>query len=496
MTRDINDNRADDFGNSYAIFVGLISGTVLLRLFMSLYLDLTPDEAYYWELSRHLDWSYFDHPPMVAYILAFFRFLFGDTQLAVRLPSIVGMAISSWLIFKIGSEFLHSRFIGLLAVVMFNFTPAGMAVGFITTPDTPLAFFWVLGCYAFLKAINDTRDRWWAVTGFALGAGALSKYNMVFFVPGVAITILAFKKYRHLVFTRRYWIMVLLAAAGTIPIIYWNLNHDWISFKFQFDHGLKASNRSLLKNIGDFLGGQLGTIGLTLFPVIWFAVLKHARAAWRKADEVRFFLAWLALPMMAFFVYTAITSKVEANWPQIAYISAMILAAEWVASAQNTRRRNWVLGPSIFLALLVVIQAFTLLLPVPPRSDISTRLHGWKEMGALIQKADLETGHQAIFVGQGGPLAALVGFYGKLPPHRVAEVHGGGNYKFWWANNSLASGTDVIYVDEDRHSEAFAYSKRFAESASHTIPISFAGKHIRNLNLTTMKNLQSKFEFK
>lgn len=479
-----------------SLTVRLLFGLFLLRLFMAMYLDLTPDEGYYWELSRRLDWSYYDHPPFVAWLIAFFRFFLGETQLAVRLPSVLGSLACSWLVFITARDFLNSTRTGFLAVILFNLTPAGMALGFITTPDTPLALFWCLGMYSFLKALGDRGDFWWCVTGIALALGALSKYNMIFFVPGVAIAILAFPQYRHLVTTRRYWLMVGIAAMGTLPILYWNHTHDWISFKFQFDHGLKPNQRSLLKNVGDFLGGQLGTIGLTLFPVLWLVVLKISRHAWKRRDEARFFLAWLALPMMAFFVYTGIRSKVEANWPQIAYISAMLLVAEWINSGVGNSRRNWVIAPSAFLAALVVLHSMTLILPLPPRSDISTRLHGWRQMGRLIQKADAENGRKAVFVGQGPPLAALVGFYGKIPAARVAEIHAGGNFRFWWQNRELEPGTTVIYVDDDVYSEAIHFAKYFSEVASITQPVYYGGRHIRNLNLTTMKNLKQPHKFK
>ena len=142
------------------------------------------------------------------------------------------------------------------------------------------------------------------------------------------------------------------------------------------------------------------------------------------------------------------------------------------------------------------MQSLTLIIPLPPRSDISTRLHGWQKMGELVQKVDAETGHQAIFVGQGPPLAALVGYYGKIPPHRTAEAHAGGNFRVWWQNRELEPGADVVYVDEDKHSEAANFAGNFAEVASNSISVSYAGRHIRNFNVTIMKNLQTNFKFK
>ncbi len=467
---------------------------IVLRLFLSLYLDLTPDEAYYWELARHLDFSYFDHPPMVAYCIGFFRLFLGDTALAVRLPSILGALAVSWFLFDIGRKFLHSGKIGFWSSVIFNFTPAGMAIGFITTPDSPLAFSWALGAWAFLSALNSREYFWWVITGVALGTGALAKYNMIFFVPGVAITILGFKKNRELVFTGRFWVMVGLAAVGTLPILYWNANHDWISFKFQFNHGFKPSSRGLLKNIGEFLGGQLGTIGLTLFPVLWYVSISRIKETFKKLDEARFFLIVLALPKMLFFVYMGTKSKVEANWPQIAYLSAMILVAEWIIV--SNKRIKWVVLPSALLAMLVIFQALTVILPVPVKSDISSRLHGWTEMGQKLQQIDSQFSKKAYFVGQGAPLAALLGFYGKISPERVAEIHKGGNFRFWWENRKLEPGSTIVYVDTDKFSEAMAYADKFEKVASQSMDVFYNAKKLKRLNITIMENSLNEFEFK
>lgn len=473
--------------------------TVILavfRIFLSVYLDLTPDETYYWQLSCNPDFSYYDHPPMVAWLIALVRLLPGEHQLYIRILAIAASATTSWLVFLIGRDWLKSEKIGFWAAFMVNFTPAGMALGFITTPDTPLAVAWSVAMFCFLKAINDTRDRWWIATGLALGFGALSKYNMIFFVPGVAVTILAFKKNRYLVGTRRYWLMVLLAAIGTLPVIYWNMNYDWISFKFQFAHGLTPVNRGVLHNFGEFFGGQLATIGLVLFPVLWLVAFINARKSWNDQDETRFFLVWLALPSMLFFAYTGLKSKVEANWPQVAYLSVMLLTAEWVCSAKEpSKRLVWVIAPSAILAILAIFQSMTLLLPLPGRSDITLRMHGWRQLGEIVQRIDRETGNQATFVMQGATLSTLVSYYGKIEAPRTAEVVAAGNFRVWWKNRRLEPGTDVIYVDDNRYSEAKNHAQKFADAAYESYDIFSLGRKIRTINITRMRNLQVPFDF-
>src|SRR6266852_3208751 len=55
-----------------AAAVVLIVAAVCLRLMYLAYscpLDLAPDEAHYWDWSRHLDWSYYSKVPVVAYLI-------------------------------------------------------------------------------------------------------------------------------------------------------------------------------------------------------------------------------------------------------------------------------------------------------------------------------------------------------------------------------------------------------------------------------------------
>lgn len=478
-------------------FFRLLGILTLLRLFLSVYLDLTPDESYYWELSRRLDWSYFDHPPMVAWLIALFGVLPGEHELHIRLISVIGSGFAGWCLFCIGRDFLKSSKIGFIAAFMMSFTPAGVAVGFVTTPDTPLMLAWSAGCLAFLKAINDSRDRWWVVTGLMLGFGALSKYNMIMFVPGVAVTILGFKKYRHLVFTRRYWLMVLLAAAGTVPVIYWNMAHDWISFRFQFDHGLSANTRPFFRNFGEYLGGQLGTLGPVLFPVLWFVVCRSAWRSWRLNDEVRFILAWMALPTMLLFTRTATMAKVEANWPQVAYLSAFLLVSEWITLGENPRRRfKWVVGPSLFLSIIALVQSITLVLPLPVRSDVTVRMHGWEQMGEALKKVDAATGKKALFVVQGTTLTTLVGYYGEIESDRIVELFVNGNFRIWWKDRVIEPGREIVFVDADHYPETARFATKFSQTSTEAFDIFSCGKKVRRINLTRMSGLKEPLEFK
>ena len=74
----------------YLLVVGVLT---LIRVIGSALFPLSGDEAYYWDCSRHLDWSYFDQPPLVIWAMIPSRALLGETALAVRAPAILASVL-------------------------------------------------------------------------------------------------------------------------------------------------------------------------------------------------------------------------------------------------------------------------------------------------------------------------------------------------------------------------------------------------------------------
>jgi len=137
-----------------------------------------------------------------------------------------------------------------------------------------------------------------------------------------------------------------------------------------------------------------------------------------------------------------------------------------------------------------------MLLPIPPKSDISSRLHGWRQMGEKIREIRNSLAEKHIVVGQGAPLTSTVGFYADVKPDNLAEIHADKNYRFWWGKNSLASGTNIIYVDDNNNSEAIHHAEKFEKTKAFAMPIFVNGKQIKQINVTVMNNLQKQLVFK
>ena len=92
-----------------ALLISLL-GLSLFRIYYITHgvIDLSPDEAHYWEWSRRLDLSYYSKGPMIAYLIALGTAIFGDNVFGIRVMAVVSSALSSIFLYLLGKNFLMS----------------------------------------------------------------------------------------------------------------------------------------------------------------------------------------------------------------------------------------------------------------------------------------------------------------------------------------------------------------------------------------------------
>lgn len=145
-------------------------------------LSLSDDGAYYWEWSRHLALSYYDHPPVIAYLIWLSTTLFGSSPFAVRLPNIILLLSTSLVIYRIADYLFHDKKRSLAAVIVFNLFPIIFIGSIITSPDAPSLFCYALSLYLFIRIIYEDNAKLWYALAVVIGVGLLSKYTMTLFI--------------------------------------------------------------------------------------------------------------------------------------------------------------------------------------------------------------------------------------------------------------------------------------------------------------------------
>ena len=100
----------------------LLGGLLILKFIMISQLGLKTEEAYYWNYAQHPDWSYFDHPPMVAWLIASSTTLGDNSPFWVHLPAVLTFALLTVLVYQLGKVMFEPR-VGQLAALLINFLP-------------------------------------------------------------------------------------------------------------------------------------------------------------------------------------------------------------------------------------------------------------------------------------------------------------------------------------------------------------------------------------
>src|SRR4051794_29176003 len=106
--------------------------------------DLSGDEAHYWEWSRNLDLSYYSKGPLVAYIIRASCNLFGDTMWAVRLPALLFACGTGLVTYLLTRKLFGSERLALGTVLLNGLVPMFIAGSVLMTIDPPFFFCWAL----------------------------------------------------------------------------------------------------------------------------------------------------------------------------------------------------------------------------------------------------------------------------------------------------------------------------------------------------------------
>jgi len=443
----------------YLTVVLLISATTFrLWYIASGALDLAPDEAHYWEWSRRLDWSYYSKGPMVAYLIAAFTHLGSSTEFFVRLPAVLLSAGTGVVVCLLARELFASERLGFLAVLACSANPLYAAGSILMTIDAPTAFFWTLAVYSTWRAVRsnlpDTRRRWWVVFAVALGFGVLSKYTMLLIVPCVGAYLVISPVARPCLRTREPYLAIVLAFVLCTPVLVWNAEHDWVSFRHVGAlAGLAPTEEAhcAAKTFFEFLGSQFAVVSPVLFIGIVMAMITSGRLGIRERRDEYLFLFLFAAPPLAFFLLWSVYEKVEGNWAAPAYLTATIaLAALWEEQRVRVSRIALVLLPGFLMVALAHFPGLPRYvgLSLAPQVDLTRRLDGWRALGTVVGKILQETdGENAFLVSDHYQIASELAFYVAGQP-RVYNIDAGrrmNQYDIWGGLDTLR-GQDGLFV--------------------------------------------------
>jgi 4-amino-4-deoxy-L-arabinose transferase-like glycosyltransferase len=384
----------------------VIGASTLLRLTWATSLGADTNEAYYYLYAQHPDWSYFDHPPMVAVVTGLGLRLVGGISpvLGVRAGFIALFAGSIWLMARLTSRSFGPR-AGALAAFALSVTGYfGLVAGTFAHPDGPLLFFWLLTLDRLAVALAaPDRLRDWLWVGLAWGGALLSKYHGVLLPVGVVLYLILRPSTRRCLRLPGPYLALAVGVALFAPVIGWNAAHGWISFFFQ---GWRAVGSTGFRpeRLAQAIGGQ----ALFLFPWIWAALVmilfRLVRRGHRDWSDPEAFLVCQAVPIVSLFLGVASFRWIMPHWPLIGFVALMpLLGRAWSDLLDAHPRRQWrqlaaIAVVPVVLASLFAVQARLglfqegqgrLLGLLAPKHDPTIELISWDQVARELERREL-----------------------------------------------------------------------------------------------------------
>ena len=402
------------------------------RFWFATYLELVPDEAYYWLWSKHLAASYRDKGPAIGWTIALGTKLFGNTVFGIRFFAVILSTGISALLFLLARRMYDDR-VGLWCVVLASVIPM-MAVGSILmTIDSLSVFFWALAALIFWKAIHRDKLSDWFWLGLVVGAGFLAKFTNGVQLGCIALFLLWSKAHRRLLFSPK--MLVLGAGFGLciLPILWWNIQTGWVhAIALHSRSGVKSSFGIHPGELLKFLGGQFGVVS----PLIMAGMFVAAGALlWQRHTDLRVrFLLSQFLPVYGLFMFFSLNSAGKENWAVPALVTGIIFTVVyWREIVARHPAWRWGIGAAFVVALLMtVVMHDTEYLKLPPGKDPLRRAQGWKDFAAHVETAR-EKNNANLLIGDHYSQASMMAFYLPDQPttYLLPEPYGASQFGLW-----------------------------------------------------------------
>ncbi len=301
-------------------FLVVLLATTLLHIVIAVTAPVSGDEAYYWDCSRHLDWSYFDQPPLVIWAMIPFRAILGETALAVRAPAILASLFIALTLLPVTRRLGGGPREAGVAYLLLHATPLVFLGSSYASTDVAMIAAYTMATWAAMAVADGDLRGWWGF-GLAIGLGFLAKFPMVLALAAIGAAVIWGEGKRHLRRATPY-LAAALAFACTAPVWIWGAIHNWDNITFQLE-GRHHSAGFTLKYLGEYLGANLLLLSPPLAVALgaaWWIARRRPAPAWRVAVVS-------ALTPLAFFGLLALRSRMAPHWgtPGLVVAAAMLV---------------------------------------------------------------------------------------------------------------------------------------------------------------------------
>ena len=318
-------------------------------------LPLDTIEALAW--GSNLDWGYNKHPPVSAFFVEFFYFLFGSNDIAYYFLSQIFVILAFYIVWVFSNEFFQNKTLSFFSVLIlegiyfYNFTTPEFNVNVCQLP------FWALTVYLSWKLYmkKDSNTVILILLGVTAAIGFLTKYLFAYLLLSV-VMIFAYEffitKTRKIDF--KHYLPIEIFFVLLVPHLIWLFQNDFVTIKYAFNRAglVDYSFLNHLKFPIIFLIKQIGI--LIPFFVLCYFIIKKIKIRFDIKDKKKYFILLINfLPIVLMFVTSVVTgSKIRTMWmtPFYLFFGVLILSMFDIKDDEQTFKEFF--KPFLILFLL------------------------------------------------------------------------------------------------------------------------------------------------
>lgn len=332
-------------------------------------------------LSRIVDSGYPDPSPPLYYLaLHFWIKCFGNSELSIRLPSVIFGALAIWLIYRVG-ETLWNRRTGLTAAFFLALAAFPVYFSREARMYSLLLLLSLASFYCLLRLIRERRTIW--LTLYLLTtAGALYTHNLgvsIVLAQNIYLLIIIMKKGRPLALTARGWYSV----QGILLLLYLpGLTTIWRQARLIRGGYWSPDPRAIdlwktIENYGGSAAAAAILCGLATIALLYSRPVRELEGG-RFVQQTRVLLAsWFLTPILLPFLVSLFLTPIYMPRITIAAAPALyLLAGRGVDRLPGKALRVTLTGLLGILLLLPLVGFYR-----------SPRNEPWREVVQLVEKA-------------------------------------------------------------------------------------------------------------
>ena len=397
----------------------------ILNIIQGSYTELLPDEAYYWVYSQDMNWGFFDHPPFVAVWVTISNFLFTD-ELGVRFFSAISFSLMLYLVWFTIDHPSKNKY-SWLFLLLFLSTALLNVYGFITTPDTPLLFFFALFLWSYKLYLNKKSTLIYFILSIAITGMMYSKYQ------GILVIFFIFLSNWKLVKDYKIWLVCFGALILYMPHIYWQYINDFPSIRYHLYERASVATYKFEYTLMHIVNA-IAILGFT-FIIIYKAFFKGI-----KSNNIfHRGLNSIVLGFFFFFLISSFRGHVQAQWIAPIMLPLILITFNYLIE----HKKNLKLFCYLALTNIAIISFVRISIANEGIIPVKLDFHGNKQWTLEVKR--LTKNSEKLFVNS-FQNASIYWFYTKEKSHYQKNYLGRKNQYGYIPGNDVFSSDSIAYI--------------------------------------------------